>query len=264
MNRPPTIATTPRVEALDRPARRLDVGRLRVVDEPHAADVARRLHHVLEAAESAQRLRSWPGARRPRGPRPPRRRSRCPACGGRSARTAVTGTRRSTPTCVVAPPIQPSSTTKPSLIGAGGENHDARWHALRAVHASRPGRRRSAPPSRRRSDWRRCGPWPPYSLHVRVPIEMVVGQVQPQRDPRTEGRGRLELEAADLDDVHRLRRRLLDLRAERHADVAADEHVAPGRLSIRPTSVVVVDFPFVPVTAITRPSPSATPARARR
>ena len=53
---------------------------------------------------------------------------------------------------------------------------------------------------------------------------MVVCEVQPQRDPRTKRGGRLELKAADLDYVNRLRRRIVDLGRERHADVAADEH----------------------------------------
>jgi hypothetical protein len=81
--------------------------------------------------------------------------------------------------------------------------------------------------------------------HVRVPIEMVLGDVEPERDPRAEGRRRLELEAARLDDVHRVRRRRLDLRTERHPDVPADEHGLPrgrehagddrrrGRLALR-------------------------------
>ena len=60
-----------------------------------------------------------------------------------------------------------------------------------------------------------------------MPIEMVGGEVQPQRNPRTERRRRLELKAAHFDHVNRLRRRLVHLRAQRHADVSADEHVAP-------------------------------------
>ena len=66
LNRPPTIATTPPSKALDRSPRRLDVGRLRVVDEPHAADPTDGLHHVLETVKPAQaRASSRRAARRP-------------------------------------------------------------------------------------------------------------------------------------------------------------------------------------------------------
>ena len=61
-------------------------------------------------------------------------------------------------------------------------------------------------------------------LDVRMAIEMVVGEIEPERDPRPERRGGLELKAADLDGVDRLGRRVFDLRRERHADVAAHEH----------------------------------------
>ena len=83
---------------------------------------------------------------------------------------------------------------------------------------------------------------------------MVVGEVQPHRDPRPERRGRLELEAA------RPRRR-----ARCPASTASTCALSgtpmlpptstcrPAALSIRPISVVVVDFPFVPVMAMTRP-----------
>jgi hypothetical protein len=64
----------------------------------------------------------------------------------------------------------------------------------------------------------------------RMPVEMVVGEIEPQRDPRTERRRGLELKAAHLDDVDRLRRRCVHLRAERHADVAADQRVSSVRL----------------------------------
>ena len=52
LNRPPTSATTPTGKAFDRPARRFDVRRLRVVDEADAADRDPRLHHMLETAEA--------------------------------------------------------------------------------------------------------------------------------------------------------------------------------------------------------------------
>ena len=41
----------PRLEALDRSQGGLDVGRLRVVHEPHAADLGHQLHRMLETAE---------------------------------------------------------------------------------------------------------------------------------------------------------------------------------------------------------------------
>ena len=52
-------------EALDGAPRRLDVGGLRVVDEPHAADLGHRLERVLEAGESFDRARSSPPASTP-------------------------------------------------------------------------------------------------------------------------------------------------------------------------------------------------------
>ena len=79
-------------------------------------------------------------------------------------------------------------------------------------------------------------------------IEMVVGEVQPQRDPRPERRRRLELEAARLDDVDRVRRRLRrPARSAARRCCRRPAPCAPAASSIRPISVVVVDFPFVPV-----------------
>ena len=78
--------------------------------------------------------------------------------------------------------------------------------------------------------------------------------------------GRLELEAARLDDVHVSSGvESSDLRAERHADVAADQHLDAAASSMRPTSVVVVDLPLVPVIGDDAArAASATPAPARR
>ena len=45
-------------------------------------------------------------------------------------------------------------------------------------------------------------------LEGRMPIEVVGREVQPDGDPRPERRRRLQLKAADLDDVDRLRRRV--------------------------------------------------------
>ena len=74
-------------------------------------------------------------------------------------------------------------------------------------------------------------------LQAGVAIEMVVAQVEPHRDPRTEGRRRGELKAAHLHDVHAAIGGLLHLRAHRHADVAAHEDVAPGRVGSLDSSV---------------------------
>ena len=93
-----------------------------------------------------------------------------------------------------------------------------------------------------------------YDVHVGMPIEVVVGKVQPDGDPRPERGGRLELEAARLDDVERLRRRRL--RPARSAARRCCRRRAPcdrRPRSMRPISVVVVDFPLVPVIAMTRP-----------
>ena len=60
-------------------------------------------------------------------------------------------------------------------------------------------------------------------LDRRVPIEVIGREVQEHGDPGVERRARLELKAADFDDVDRVGVRLRDLRAERQTDVAADE-----------------------------------------
>jgi hypothetical protein len=59
-------------------------------------------------------------------------------------------------------------------------------------------------------------------------IEVIGREVEQHRDPRVERIRRLELEAADLDDVQRGGRRLRDLRGKRGAQVAARRHVEPG------------------------------------
>ena len=66
-------------------------------------------------------------------------------------------------------------------------------------------------------------------VHRAVTIEMVGRQVQQHGNPRMKRVRRLELKAADLDDVKRLRRRCRDLRAQRRADVSADERLAARR-----------------------------------
>ena len=61
-----------------------------------------------------------------------------------------------------------------------------------------------------------------------MPVEVVVGEVQPDGYPWPERGCRLELKAARFHNVGRVRRRLVDLRAQRYADVAADEDLSPG------------------------------------
>ena len=71
-------------------------------------------------------------------------------------------------------------------------------------------------------------------LDVGMPIEVVGRKIQHHRDPRMERVDLLELKAARLDDVKRVRRRLGHLRAQRRADVAADGHLESGRLEHPP------------------------------
>ena len=82
---------------------------------------------------------------------------------------------------------------------------------------------------------------------------MVGREVQHHRDPRTERVDLLQLKAARFDDVQRLGRRLVDLRAERRPMLPPTVTWNPAACSIRPVSAVVVDLPLVPVIAITRP-----------
>ena len=63
-----------------------------------------------------------------------------------------------------------------------------------------------------------------------VSIEVVRREIEPDGDVRVIPLDGLELEAAGLDHVPRRRRGRLDLRRERHTDVAAHEHRLPGRL----------------------------------
>ena len=76
---------------------------------------------------------------------------------------------------------------------------------------------------------RRC-----VRLDARMAIEVIRREVQHHGDPRVERLDLLELKAARLDDVERLGRRLVDLRAERRADVSADRHLEARRLEDSP------------------------------
>ena len=96
LNRPPTIGTTPLIEALDRSQRRFHVGRLRVVHEPDAANSATS-SIACSSPRNARPPRSWRrrGRRRWRPPSPPP--SRRPRGAGRAAGSRSSGTSRSLP-----------------------------------------------------------------------------------------------------------------------------------------------------------------------
>ncbi len=66
-------------------------------------------------------------------------------------------------------------------------------------------------------------------LDARMPVQMVVREIEPGGNPRPERGRRLELEAARFHNVERLCGRRLHLRAQGHPDVAAHEHVPAGR-----------------------------------
>jgi hypothetical protein len=58
-------------------------------------------------------------------------------------------------------------------------------------------------------------------LERAVPVEVIRREIQQDGDPRVECLRRFELKAADLDDMKRLGARVLDLRRQRRAEVAA-------------------------------------------
>ena len=63
---------------------------------------------------------------------------------------------------------------------------------------------------------------------------MVGVQIQEHRNPGSEGRGELELKTGDLDHMNRFRCRVFDLRAQRRADIAADQRRPPPCLQHPP------------------------------
>ena len=176
------IATSPRSKLSIERSADFDVGRLRIVDEPHAVDVADQLHRVLETAERLDRARSSPPARAPaiapRSP-PPSRRARDAGRAGESRRAAPAACcrrRRST--------IHPSSTTVPSSIAPSRANSRA---VARPRRASSSTAGSSALITAQSS-----GVWfskirafaARVRLDDRMPIEMVGREVQHHRDPR--------------------------------------------------------------------------------
>ena len=243
------------IEALDRRGAPLDVGGLRVVDEPDAANLADRLERVLETGEPFDRPRH-------RLRRRPRQSTPTAAAASTSATRCATeqpdrasGTsgsharRRSAATIAVAVDAR----CRP---GRAGHREEQPPRARRAAPApATPDRPRSAPPSRRRSGSRRCAPWPPRTPRRR----------RGDRGDRARNSGARQSTGGTCRSLSSWKLltsttwivsvgRVVHLGAERRR--RCSRRPAPGSppaSSIRPVSVVVVDLPFVPVIATTRP-----------
>ena len=252
--------------SIDR-ARRLDVGRLRVVDEPHAADLGDR-------APSRARGRETP---RPRAVIAP---ARAPAIAPTAA-AATTSLSRWRPEQLDRAerhqrrrrrprPLrrsQPPSTTMPSAIGAV-ERRTAR------ARARVPRQRHRAPRSSALTTAQSSGVWFAKIRAFAAAYASTSGcrsRWSGEKFSITAIHGwnvvdRLELEAARLDDVQRVAassRRPARSAARRCCRRPA--RLNPAASSIRPVSAVVVDLPLVPVIAIDAArAASATRARARR
>ena len=254
-NRPPTIATTPRSKlSIDRRAASTLVAFESLTNRtpPISPD---RLHHVREPVETRAAPPTiasgcTPAMLRRRGRRQhvvqhvaagqlhrrtaesaARRRCRCAA---RSSRRRRRSRRRSTPSsenidaraprcprCAPSPPRSSAFTHRPVVRVLVRE--DARL--------------------RRR-----------VRLDGRMPIEMVVGEVEPDAQS-TDGTS-WSSRAESCWPRRRASCRASTARPARSAARRCCRRPAralPAAASIRPISVVVVDFPFVPVTAITRP-----------
>ena len=275
LNRPPRITTTPVVEALDRAPRRFDVGRLRVVDEPHAADLADRFERVLEPGEALDRARHRrrldAGERRHR-----RRRQHVGEQVAARAAGSTTAARAARRPSAVRRTIASPSTTTPSSSGRPASR----------TAAAAPRRRRAIAsdarivgvehrPVRRPSDSRRSAPWP-----RRTPRRSRGdrgGRARSSAAPRSTGGTSRSLSSWKL-----LASTTWIVSAVESSTCALSAWPMlpptstrwPPASSIRPVSVVVVDLPFVPVIATIRPrsqrdasssSPmTGTPARARR
>ena len=147
-------------------ARRLDVGRLRVVDEPHAADRRHRLERVLEAGEPLDRARHRRRRRRrPSGDRG--RRGDVARAGARpSSRTATSGTSGTRPRgvrCTIASAVDDDAvgeralerrTARARRAACAASASAGASSALTTAQSSAAGWRRCAP-SRRRTPRRR-------------------------------------------------------------------------------------------------------------
>ena len=213
------------VHALDRPARRLDVGRLRVVDEPHAVDLAGQLHRVLEAVEPARPPSSSPPAVAP--------------AVRLIAVAATTSLRMWRPgTCTADRPARAASRPRPrrsTIAPASDVKPSPRQRRARSRRAA-PSRRPRAPARRASSAFTTA-----QSSGV-----LVAGRSAPSlpRTPRPTGadrgdRARSSAAAAihgwnvSVASSWKLLAsttcsvsggRVVDLIAQRHADVAADRH----------------------------------------
>ena len=126
--------------------------------------------------------------------------------------------------------IQPPTSTVPCSSGCSSENrqHRGRRPPRREAHRRRIVRvdDRPVPRALVREHARLRGG---VLAEVRVPVQVVGREVQQRRDPRVERLGRLELEAADFDDVDRLVGRRVHLRRKRVADVPGHGRRQPSR-----------------------------------
>ena len=127
------------IEALDRSQRRLDVGRLRVVHEPHAVDLGDELHRVLEAAERLDRGASSPPARRRQSRRPSPPPSRRPPGAGRAGESRrAAPAARSLPRAADRRSSRPRSTVPPrSTLGRARTAASRRAPRLRQLEHRR-------------------------------------------------------------------------------------------------------------------------------
>ena len=225
-------------EALDRPPRRLDVGRLRVVHELDVRDPGHRLERMLETRETFDRRGHRRGAHagemRNRGRRhhvgqempseQPHRRQRHEQhprrwSGGRCCRCRCRCRRR-----------------------ARSQRHQQALRSNVARSRARPDRRRSARPSPTRLVLEDASLRGRIVLDGRVTIEVIRREVEQHGHPRMKRLDRFELEAARFDHVNRPGSSDRPARSG-HCRCSAHHHLLPLR-SIRPVSVVVVDLPL--------------------
>ena len=213
-------------EALDRAPGRVDVGGLRVVHEAHSVDLADQFEHVLQAGERRQRR----GHAVDRGTG-----QAADGGGGHDIRRHVTAGQprhaerherhfafRSTV------PHHPVAHVDAEIERAGrGVLHLARGASTEHERLGLIGIQHAPVAGALVGEDARLGPG--VAVEVGMPIQMVGRQVEQRRNPRMEGVGRLELEAAGFDDMQRVGCGRGHVRAERHADVAAHQHrVARG------------------------------------
>ena len=275
LKRPPRITTSPASKLSNRAQRRIDVGGLGIVDEADAVDLGDGLQRVLEpreALDSAASSRSGAiasqrrdgGGRehvckqmsaqqlhRRRAARAARRR---PASAGRSHCRRSARPRRAR--------SRIANISRRLRASAGDRDATPRRRALTTAQSLAVLVREDAGLGRR------------VLRRVGMPIEMIGRKVQQHGDPRMEGVGRSRAESCwprRRGSCRRSRHR--PARSARTPMLPPTSTRCPPASSIRPVSVVVVDLPFVPVIATTRPrsqrdasssSPiTGTPGRAR-